>query len=253
MLVAYDGTDYSGWQRLGHTQHTVQQVLEDCLSSIFNEHITVIGSGRTDAGVHAQGQQAHFDALPDPKRVGQLKHALRRMLPPSVILKGLWLAPPEFHAIWSVERKTYIYRLETRPTPNIFTYRYSTWLHFPLDLELLQQHTKYLVGYQDFKSFMTSGSPVKTTLREVYSAEWNEPKKDCFTLTISGSGFLKQMVRNIVGTLVMLNKGSAPPEKTKEILEAKDRQKALWTAPARGLTLSKVFYPRELDIQCRKI
>ena len=252
MLIAYDGTDYLGWQRLDRTP-TVQQTLEDCLSTIFNEKIDVIGSGRTDAGVHASAQQAHFDAPPDERRIKQLRVAMRRLLPPSVILKGLWLAPPEFHAIWSVLKKTYKYRINLGQCPSVFSYRFAGWYHYDLDIAKLRAYSEILLGYHDFKSFMNSGSPVKTTTREIYSADWKEIRPGQLVFTITSNGFLKQMVRNIVGTQVALNKKGAPPQAMKEILEARDRQKALMTAPARGLSLSRVYYPQNLDIQCRKI
>ncbi len=252
MVVAYDGTDYLGWQRLDQTP-TIQQTIEECLSLIFDEHIDVIGSGRTDAGVHALAQQAHFDAIPDPKRIKQLRVAMRRMLPPSVILRSLWTAPPEFHAIWSVVKKTYKYRITLGQTPSIYSYRYSGWYHYHLDVEKLQAYANILVGKQDFKSFMNGGSPVKTTVREILSAEWKQVKSDQLVFSVTSNGFLKQMVRNLVGTQVALSKKDASPEAIKEILEARDRQKALMTAPARGLSLSRVYYPPELDIQCRKI
>lgn len=252
MVVAYDGTDYLGWQRLDRTP-TVQQTLEECLSTIFNEHIDVIGSGRTDAGVHAAAQQAHFDAIPDPRRIKQLRVAMRRLLPPSVILRGLWTAPPEFHAIWSVIKKTYKYRITLGPTPSVYSYRYSGWYYHSLDIEKLQAYSRILLGKHDFKSFMNSGSPVKSTVREILEADWTQVKPGQLVFSVTSNGFLKQMVRNLVGTQVALNKKGGTPEIMKEILDARDRQKALMTAPARGLSLSRVYYPRNLDIQCRKI
>ncbi len=253
LLLAYDGTDYYGWQRLGHVSPTIQAVIEDRLSTIFNEKIVVVGSGRTDAGVHAQGQQAHFDAKPDPRRSQQLFNAISRITPPSIIVRGIWEAPPSFHAIWSVERKTYLYRVEASQPPGLYSYRYSHWVPRKLNLNLLQAHSNILLGKHDFKSFMTSGSDVKTTTREIYEAKWTEVKPNRFVFKVTGSGFLKHMVRSLAGTLLDLNKLNAPIEKMRDILESKDRQRALITAPARGLTLHRVFYPRELDIQCRKI
>lgn len=253
LLLAYDGTDYFGWQSLVHRKPTIQAVLEECLSSIFDEPISVIGSGRTDAGVHAEAQQAHFDAKADPNRIKRLYYALSRMTPPSIIIKALWLAPPDFHAIWSVEKKLYTYCIETGPQPGVFSYRYSTWIHHPMEVDKLNAYSQVLLGKHDFKSFMTGGSVVKSTIREVYSAEWQRVSDDKLHFKITGGGFLKQMVRNVVGTVVGLHKIQAPVHAMTDILAARDRQKALATAPARGLSLSKVFYPHELDIQCRKI
>jgi len=253
MRLAFDGTHYYGWQRLGHVSPTIQEVLEEALSEFFAQKITVMGSGRTDAGVHSRGQEAHFDAPLDPKRITKLHRALQRLTPHDIIIRKVWLAPPDFHALASSLKKTYVYKVQTGGDPDIFQLRYSHWHNKELNLERLQAYADFLVEKQDFKSFMTSGSTVKTTVREMFEAQWKQKNRHQFEFWITGGGFLKQMVRNLVGTMLDLDKTREPPIAMKKILEARDRRRALSTAPAQGLTMHKVHYPEVLDRRCRRI
>lgn len=251
LIVSYDGADFCGWQR--QTRHkSVQGSLEAALSKIYDRPITVLGASRTDSGVHATGQVAHFDAPKDPS-LFDLRYALIRLTPPTIVVRDVFLAPPHFHSIANSVKKTYRYMVLNRVTPSALRYRYTHWVRFPLDLNYLNEASKYLIGRQDFKSFQTSGGDVKTTTREIHHAEWIQKDHDTLEFVIQGNGFLKQMVRNIVGTLLDMNQNGDAPEKLKEIIAALDRRKAGATAPPQGLYLSQVYYPSELDRKCRKL
>ncbi len=251
LIVSYDGADFCGWQR--QTLHkSVQGTLEQALSKIYDRPITVLGASRTDTGVHATGQVAHFDAPRDPS-LFDLRYALIRLTPPTIVVKDIYQAPADFHSIACSVKKTYRYIVLNRPTPSALRFRHSHWVRFPLDINYLNETAKYLIGLKDFKSFQTSGSDVKTTTREIFSAEWFLRDHDTLEFIIQGNGFLKQMVRNIVGTMLDMSQDGDPPGKMKKIIEALDRRVAGATAPPQGLYLSQVYYPSELDRKCRKL
>jgi len=256
LLVSYDGTDYCGWQKQKDHKHgpdkpSLQETLEKSLSKLLNEKVSVSASGRTDAGVHALAQVAHFETTRTlPK---DICWALRSTLPTSIVVRSAWLVPPEFHSTLSATHKTYRYWVWNSPRPTALLARYSHWVRHPLDLDYLNQQAQILVKNQDFKSFQSVGTVVKTTVREVYRAHWRQRKNNLVEFQITGSGFLKQMVRNIVGTQLDLFLKGQPIEKMDEILKALDRTKAGSAAPPQGLFLSRVYYPRELDIKCRQI
>ncbi len=256
LLVSYDGTDYCGWQKQKAHKHasekpSIQETLEKALSKLFNEPIDLMGSGRTDAGVHALGQVANFTTT--RKLPKDLCWAVRSLLPPTIAVKDAWVAPAEFHSTLSATHKTYRYWIWNSPRPTALLARYTNWIRHPLDLEYLNQQAEFLVKKQDFKSFQSVGTPVLHTVREVYKASWQVRKKNLVQFEITGSGFLKQMVRNIVGTQLDLCLKGQHVEKIDEILKAMDRTKAGPAAPPQGLFLYRVYYPRELDIQCRQI
>jgi tRNA pseudouridine38-40 synthase len=259
LMISYDGTEFAGWQRqpeeavsaAGRT--TVQASLEGCLSKIFNQPIRVVASGRTDAGVHAEGQIVHFDA---PKELGDthLIRALNKMTPDSISILRAWSAPDDFHALFSAEGKTYRYVIHNSPIPDALGARYSTRIEKPLDLAILNSLAEPLLGEHDFKSFQTSGTEVKTTVRTITEAHWRPlDASNKVEFRISGTGFLKQMVRNILGTLIYLHQNGGTPADMKAILAARDRRQAKNTAAPEGLYLHQVYYPPELDNQCREL
>lgn len=249
--VEYDGTDFAGWQRQT-TLTTVQGTLEAAVSRIYGKKISVIGASRTDSGVHAYQQVAHFDIPRDPSSF-DLRYAIQCLTPSSVVIRDVFLAPPDFHAIACVTNKTYKYRVLNRRVPSALQHRYTHWVRFPLDVDYLNVASAFLVGKQDFKSFQTSGTPVSTTVRNILDAHWQRLDEDVLEFSVTGDGFLKQMVRNIVGTLIDLNQENHPPEKIREILATCDRRKAGPTAPPQGLFLQQVNYPEHVDIKCRKL
>ena len=252
LLLSYKGTGFYGWQK--QVQHrTVQGELEASLYKLFRQKISVIGSGRTDTGVHALGQTAHFEISEDKIRNKNLKKALNAVLPADISVLDLWHAPEEFHARASAKKKSYLYLIWSGENPPVLFADLVWWWKAPLDLDTLRQISRGFVGTWDFASFQNSGSEVKNTVRQVYHSQWYQLSSSLFAYKIKGSGFLKQMVRNIVGTSIDLLPDPKAPEKLRAILEAKDRKKALRTAPGQGLYLQKVFYPPPLDKACQPL
>lgn len=253
LLLRYDGTDFSGWQKQKQSDlPTVQGTLEKLVSKIFDQTVRVIGASRTDAGVHALGQVAHFVA-PKPLENYKILRSLNAMAPDALVVKSAWLAPEDFHALASSTGKTYRYRIHNSALRDPMRRHRMAWVNRPLDLTYLNQVATHLIGTHDFKSFQSTGSEVSTTERTVLGAVWRRLSPTVVEFSITGSGFLKQMVRNLVGTMMDLQMAREPHEMIKEILEAKDRRKALSTADPQGLYLVKVHYPEDLDIRCRKL
>lgn len=252
--ISYDGTDFAGWQR--QTRHaSIQGTIENALARIYGPDgapITLLGASRTDSGVHAHQQVAHFDAPRDPSGF-DLRYAIQCLTPPSIVVKDIFHAPDDFHAIASGTDKIYKYYVLNRWVPSALRHRYTYWVRAPLDLDYLNAASKFLLGKQDFKSFQSTGTPVQSTVREIREAHWDAVNADTLVFTIRGNGFLKQMVRNIVGTLIDLNQAHALPEQVLEILRAGDRRKAGPTAPPQGLFLHRVNYPDFVDNKCRKL
>ncbi len=256
LLLSYDGTDYCGWQKQKEHKHAsekpnLQETVEKALGKIFNEPIKVSASGRTDAGVHAVAQIAHFDTKRQlPK---DLCWALKAKLPLDIVAKKAWLVPEEFHSTLSSVKKTYRYWVWNHQRPTALLNRYSHWVRKPLDLDFLNDCSKYLIGQKDFKSFQSVGTDLKHTTRTIYTAGWSVRKNGMVQYEITGSGFLKQMVRNVVGTQIDLFLQNKTPEKMLEIIAQEDRKKAGSAAPPQGLFLYKVYYPNQLDNKCRQI
>ena len=239
LTVAYDGTNYCGWQ-VQPNGITVQEVLNQCLSEFTGENIETIGASRTDAGVHALGNVAVFDTemrMPGDK----FSFALNQRLPEDIRIQKSEEVDADFHPRYVKSKKTYEYRILNCRFPIPTERFYSHFTYIPLDVDKMKEAASYLIGEHDFKSFCGTGAQVKTTVRTVKEIQI-EKSGDRITIRITGEGFLYNMVRIIAGTLMDIGGGLYPPEKMKEILEAKDRKKAGPTAPARGLTLMKIQY-----------
>lgn len=251
--VAYDGTGLCGWQKQKQEdQISVAHLIELALQKVFNEKIVLFASGRTDAGVHALNQVCHFSTHRkiDPARKWDLCWALNSHLPPSIVVKKAWIAPEDFHATLSATHKTYRYLILNQGRPSAHLNRHADWIRKPINIDHLHLSSQFLLGNQDFKSFQSVGTPIKDTVREIYQAQWQWRKENVLQFTVTGSGFLKQMVRNIVGTSLLLEKKGLNPNKMKDIIEAKDRREAGPSAPAQGLYLMRVYYPQDLDNRC---
>lgn len=239
LTVAYDGTNYCGWQ-VQPNGITVQEVLNQCLSEFTGENIETIGASRTDAGVHALGNVAVFDTemrMPGDK----FSFALNQRLPEDIRIQKSEEVDANFHPRYVKSQKTYEYRILNCRFPIPTERFYSHFTYIPLDVDKMKEAASYLIGEHDFKSFCGTGAQVKTTVRTVKEIQI-EKSGDRITIRITGEGFLYNMVRIIAGTLMDIGGGLYPPEKMKEILEEKDRKKAGPTAPARGLTLMKIQY-----------
>ncbi len=239
LVVAYDGTNYCGWQ-IQANGITVQEELNRCLLKLLKEPIQTVGASRTDAGVHALGNVAVFDTaarMPAEK----ISYALNTYLPEDIRIQYSAEVAADFHPRYCESEKTYEYRILNRrfplPTQRLYTYFY----HYKLDVEKMREGASFLVGRHDFASFCGANAQVKSTVREVTGIDI-EKKDDVITIQVRGRGFLYNMVRIIAGTLIEIGNEQYPPEKMGEILRACDRQQAGPTAPACGLTLKEIKF-----------
>jgi tRNA pseudouridine38-40 synthase len=216
-------------------------MIEEKLKLLTGEGVRLIGSGRTDAGAHAFGQVAHFK-VENRMDAGTIQKALNSLLPPDIVIKKVEEVEESFHARKSCISKVYEYRILNASIRSVF-HRGYTW-HIPqkLDWEEVKKATQKLVGEHDFSSFRSTGTPTKTAVRKVFRAEWKKGRDGLIRFEIEASGFLKQMVRAIVGTLVEVGKGKIDADAFRRILESKDRKEAGPTAPAHGLFLKEVKY-----------
>ena len=240
MIVEYDGTRYHGWQRQ-KDDRSIQGEIEKALQKITAKSVTVIGSGRTDAGVHAEGQVASFESDTQIEPEALLK-GLNSLLAEDIIIKACEYASASFHARYDVKSKVYCYKILNRPTPAAIGRQYSWFIRKPLNQDAMRAAIAHIIGRHNYKSFEGTGSPRQHTTRQVYSAELIEHKGGLLLFHIEADGFLRYMVRNIVGTLVDVGMQKLTPDDFKRILDAKDRSQASATAPAHGLTLIEVKY-----------
>jgi tRNA pseudouridine38-40 synthase len=241
LTVAYVGTRYLGWQ-VQEQRPTVQGVLEAKLSRICEEPVRVHGSGRTDSGVHALGQVAHFD-VPEAKAHIPWQKALNSMLPDDIAVLDAREAEPGFHARFSVRAKRYAYTLWTEPGYTLPQRAPFVWAVRGLDFETMDRAAAILAGTHDFAAFQNAGTEIKGTVRTLepvlrtpgqHLAEW--------VFRFQADGFLKQMVRNLMGLLVEVGRGGLRVDEVRAILEGLDRRQAPATVPPQGLTLEEVFY-----------
>jgi len=239
LVVEYDGTDFHGFQRQPG-RRTVDQVLEEAIFQVTREEVQVIGSGRTDAGVHALGQVVAFDSrmVIPPARYCQ---AINTFLPPDVRILCSEEAAPDFHPRYHARSKTYRYLVYRVSEGYTFHRRYAYQYTRSLDLPRLQEAARHIAGKHDFRGFMASGSDVQDTVRTVHRFTIEEDLP-WLKFEITGDGFLYRMVRNLVGTLIEIARGAMTIEQMQEVLRTGDRTKAGPTAPARGLYLVRVDY-----------
>ncbi len=242
MTFAYDGTNYKGYQKQPKAK-TIQEEIEKVLGKVQGEKkVDIHASGRTDAHVHALAQKAHFD-LENEVDCDKLKHSLNSLLPGDIYVKEIEQVPDTFHARYHVKAKEYIYRMnlgEYDPIERNYVYQYNR----RLDVVEMERALKYLEGEHDFKSFTKADEEQDDYVRRIVQTSIVRDAKNVNKITISflGTGFLRYMVRNIVGTLIEIGEGKRKSEDIIEILNAKDRQAAGMTANPEGLYLKDVFY-----------
>jgi tRNA pseudouridine38-40 synthase len=237
--LEYDGTDFHGWQ-IQPGRRTIQGLLTDILSRLDHRPVTVHGASRTDAGVHACGQVASFFFHREMTERDLLR-ALNANLPPDVRVRELAFVSPNFHARYHALRKTYRYRIYCGSVVSPFLYRYVYPLIFPVEVEPMEQAARVLLGEHDFSAFSTRERRGKSPIRRVLSVRlWRQG--DMLTFEITANGFLRYMVRTIMGTLCEIGRGRRSVDEMARILEGRDRRRAGPTLPARGLTLMKVDY-----------
>ena len=240
LTVAYDGTNYHGWQ-LQKNGISIEEVLNGCLTELLKEPVQVIGASRTDSGVHAYGNIAVFDTqarMPGDK----FSYALNQRLPEDIRIRASREVPLSFHPRKTDSIKTYEYRILNEEFPNPVKRLYSHFTYLPLDEKKMNEGAKFLIGEHDFKSFCSVNAQVESTVRTIYSCEVQRVGTE-LVIRISGGGFLYNMVRIIAGTLMEVGNGKYPPEAMADILKAKERTAAGPTAPASGLTLISYEFP----------
>ena len=239
LVVAYEGTNYCGWQ-IQPNGITIEQVLNETLSSLLGEEITVMGASRTDAGVHSLGDVAVFEThtkMPAEK----ISFALNQRLPEDIVVQESCQVPEDFHPRFSKSRKTYEYRILNCRFRQPLERRTSYFYHYPLDVRAMQKAAAYLVGEHDFTSFASVHAQTNTYVRMIYALDVVR-EGDMIRIRVQGNGFLYNMVRIIAGTLIQVGAGIKKPEDMESILAGKDRELAGPTAPAHGLTMIGLEY-----------
>ena len=240
LIIQYDGTRYHGWQRQKHDA-TIQGEIEKALWTMTAKQVVVNGSGRTDAGVHAIGQTANFhcdtDLGPETFQKG-----LNSLLPEDIVIRECRQVDDAFHARYNVKSKIYHYSVYNHPVPSALNRLYVWHIRKPLDIPAMRCAVSHIVGSHDFKAFEGAGSPRAHTTRLVMAADLVESDNSLLTFRIEADGFLRFMVRNIVGTLVNVGLGKTLPAEFERILKLRDRARAGATAPASGLCLMEVKY-----------
>ncbi len=260
--VAYLGKNFCGWQRQSKggpespILPAIQELLEDALSRVTDEKITVIGSGRTDAGVNSVGQVAHFRTQNQKLTTDNLKRGMNTFLPPEIRVMRVDRVSEDFHAQRSAMKKQYSYYFQQGPGPLPHLMDTTWWIYKNLDVAKMQEAISHLRGEHDFKAFQAAdANPLKSTVRSILEAEvtqemmpvfpgadLNEEGYSVIRVRLVGTGFLKQMVRGIAGTLLKVGEGRRNPQEMQDILIKKDRSLVGTTAPPKGLTLERVWY-----------
>jgi tRNA pseudouridine38-40 synthase len=246
LLLSYRGTRYAGWQRQQNAL-TVQQAVEEALERLLGNPVRVVGASRTDAGVHARGQVAHLE-LPEPFPASGLVHGTNHHLPEDVRVLAASVVPAGFHARKHAWGKEYLYRLSRAPVVSPLDSHFVARAPGSLDAEQLSRAAELLPGRHDFSAFALAGGSHGQPVRRIFSAQWEEKGEElCFR--VAGEGFLRGMVRALVGTMVEVGAGKRSPESFAELLTGRPRAAAGPTAPAHGLVLERVFYPPEWRAQ----
>lgn len=240
IVVAYDGTNYCGWQ-IQPNGITIEEILNNRLMKLTKEDVHIIGASRTDSGVHALGNVAVFDTESSIPPV-RMSYALNQKLPEDIVIIRSDEVPLNWHPRYQQQvTKTYEYHICNASVPNPLKRRYSAFVSFPLDVEKMRQGALWLMGEHDFASFCNIRSNVEDTVRRIDRIEIEKRGED-ITIRVTGNGFLYNMVRIIAGTLIRVGRGFYTPKKVKEILDAKERTEAGVTAPPQGLVLVNIKY-----------
>jgi tRNA pseudouridine38-40 synthase len=240
LSLAYDGSRYHGWQRQNNAL-TIQEIIEEKIEMMVCEPIKLIASGRTDAGVHAVNQVCNFKTRSnlDP---GTIKKGLNGLLPDDIFVRDVAYVPFEFHSRYSAKSKVYEYRILNEEDPDVFRRNYLWYIKTPLDLKVMAKCLAHLLGRHDFSSFRSTGSGNMDPVRSILRAELHGTEKGLLRVVIEADGFLRHMVRNIVGTVVEAGLGRISFSGFEKILESRNRRSAGIKAPPQGLFLMDVQY-----------
>ena len=243
ITIQYDGTRYKGWQVQKSTDMTIQGKIQSVLKEMAGLEIEVIGSGRTDAGVHAYGQVANFH-MPALFSKTEILDYLNRYLPMDIAVVDIEEVDERFHARYHATSKTYVYRIHTSNIPNVFERKYMYTYTEPLNIEKMKQAAQYMLGTQDFRAFCGNKKMKKSTVRTITDI-FIEEKESEIQISYTGDGFLQQMIRIMTGTLIEVGNGTKQPEDILHILKSKTRENAGFTVPAEGLALKCVKYKNQ--------
>ena len=239
VTLSYDGTRYHGWQ-IQPNGVSVQERLQEALSTLLREPIAVTGAGRTDAGVHARKMVAHFDWKGDAIDGQQLAYKLNRLLPYDIAISKVEMVSEDMHARFSATSRMYRYYIHTTKDP--FQRAYSCEIHYPLDFAKMNDAAQILMTYEDFGAFCKSGADVKTTLCQVTKAEWVQTSPTTWYFEIRANRFLRNMVRAVVGTLIEVGRGRLSLDDFKKVIEGKQRSDAGESMPGNALFLEDIVY-----------
>ncbi len=241
LLMAYDGTGYRGWQRQKEGP-TVQGTIEEILSRLTQQKVSLIGAGRTDAGVHAWGQVANFRTASELTTT-KLESALKALLPRDILIRQVQEAGSTFHSRYSSEVKIYDYFISNQRQSIPFFRQYVWSIREPIDFNLVKKGLALLIGENDFSSFQSQGSQVSHAVRTIYQASVTPVPWAGYRLRFKANGFLRHMVRNMVGIVIRVGLKRVSLDELETVIRAKDRSRAGEMAPPQGLFLRKVFYP----------
>lgn len=239
LIIEYDGTDYVGWQ-VQPNGVSVQEKIDDAFEKLIGERPVLHASGRTDSGVHALAQVAHFDTesrIPADK----VCYALNTRLPGDIRIKASFEVPGDWHARFDVRQKHYVYRVDNGPHASAFTRNTALHVHYPLDIKRMNEAASLFLGEHDFGAFKSTGSKASTTVRTIFASEWKR-EGHLLEYHVAGSGFLYNMVRIMAGTMIRIGQGFEEPSLISAALEHAERAYAGDTAPAHGLMLRRVVY-----------
>jgi tRNA pseudouridine38-40 synthase len=240
LVIEYDGTDFHGWQRQ-KGDRTVQGEIEGALETITGRRVPVTGAGRTDAGVHAEGQVAHIHC-PTALSAEAIQNAINGLTGDDLVVRSCTPVPETFHSRFDARGKTYRYRINNAALPSPLGRRFEWWVRTPLDRSAMRVALSHLIGTHDFSAFEGAGSPRAHSVRTVTDARIDDNGGGRITFTVSADGFLRYMVRNLVGTLVAVGSGKLSADGVAVIRDGRDRTQAPATAPPHGLCLVRVDY-----------
>ena len=240
LTIQYDGTKYNGWQKQGNTKNTLQGIFENIISKMFGEEIEVFGSGRTDAGTHAKGQVANFKCNTD-MTANIIKDTINKYLPKDIVVTECEEKELRFHSRLNAKSKDYLYIIDNGTNRDVFMKNYAFRVDEKLDIELMKKATSYFIGEHDFRAFCSNKRHKKSTVRTIYSIDISEENGKIYIL-FKGNGFLYNMVRILVGTLIEIGSSKKSIDDIEKIFKGEDRKDAGFTAPACGLYLMNVYY-----------
>lgn len=240
LIIQYDGGRYKGWQRLGNGENTIQGKIENVLSELVSKKIEINGSSRTDAGVHALAQVANFK-ISDKLTESEVKNYLYQYLPQDISVKEVLLVPESFHARLNAQGKTYLYKIWNEEYTNPFMRKYSMHVGKPLNITKMKEASGYFIGKHDFTAFSNAKSKKNSMVREIYSIDI-EKNNGFIQIRVRGNGFLYNMVRKIVGTLIEVGLGEADGDNIPAIINSKERNQAGRVADACGLYLEEIEF-----------